>query len=997
MVEYGDVLGDRYRVVEVLSGGMGQIYICEFLQDSDDADSGDDGSLVALKTFQRRYFFDNAARQSFVREASTWLRIADLPHVMPVIGIEQIGDQPFVLMPAVPPGLRGERSIADLLEYGPLDPETALRYAVEIVVALRGARDRIPGLVHGDLKPANVLLLSGSAYLSDFGLVSAISLGYPDLRLEGSWAYRAPELWGRDAAPPSVSSDVYAFGALLFEILVRRPPVIASQDDRETWSVAHQHALPTAPDGYSATGVPAALMALAIRCLAKATGDRPRDFGDLFDHLRQICDDHDAADVFARIVGAAGFYSALRGEFASHHLRIRGLFALGEPAQALEELEAIPPAAYDPELWVLRGTALSLLNRPEEALEALTIGLEGELGERQRVNALSEYALARKRLGRFDEAGELYEHMMTEVPDDMMAVVVVNLATVYMEQDDGESAVRLLEPFVRRTPGIAEAWANLGDAYAVLGRYDDAVWAFGKALVLAPQNGLIRIRFAAVLMDHLGRLDEAWSALDAAFDSGHESREWFVRMLAVSLLLDRQDVVGGMLEGAQERIPEEIANAMVADSIEMAKRLVQKFGDEPGESDQEASLSDEPPILTAADHASVSDETAAPTRPSLPFLNLRYYDGMFDFTIDFYESIDNPNFVGSFRTSWRRATRDPRFAAGGGAALRGSAFYITMCPECGITVLTNRDVGKRIRCRMCGNEWHTNPVSQPRFDRIVAEVSTELGIEQTAASDEPGLHVLFVQPQGEADVAAPIAAICLRAGMVELPHHVLIGVYLLREALSRGLAQAERPWSVWAMPSSAPRTWARDSTPEQIGEVVRELRALSVTTMSTSLTAEQVTSLTETIEDVEELQLRQLREALRSGTAEAKDLRALATILDHRGDQDQAERTARAAIAADDGSAEGWEVLGRVLFHRKDYVAARDALEQSVARNPTSGLVISMLAACHKLMGDEQRADELYARAMGLHGRPDLLTAGPDLDVLAARTLGFSGRAESVV
>lgn len=61
--------------------------------------------------------------------------------------------------------------------------------------------------------------------------------------------------------------------------------------------------------------------------------------------------------------------------------------------------------------------------------------------------------------------------------------------------------------------------------------------------MLAPQNGLIRMRLAAVYMDHLGRLDEAWVALDEAFDSGHESREWFVRMLAASLLLDRQDTV----------------------------------------------------------------------------------------------------------------------------------------------------------------------------------------------------------------------------------------------------------------------------------------------------------------------------------------------------------------------------------------------------------------------------------------------------------------------
>src|SRR3977135_199377 len=109
MSEPGDLLGGHYRVLDVLSGGMGEGLICELIEDVRPQVENDEAAQdktrrplpLALKTFQRRYFFDNAVRQSFIREASTWLRLSGLPHILPVLGIEQIGDRPFLQMPVV--------------------------------------------------------------------------------------------------------------------------------------------------------------------------------------------------------------------------------------------------------------------------------------------------------------------------------------------------------------------------------------------------------------------------------------------------------------------------------------------------------------------------------------------------------------------------------------------------------------------------------------------------------------------------------------------------------------------------------------------------------------------------------------------------------------------------------------------------------------------------------------------------------------------------------
>jgi serine/threonine protein kinase/predicted Zn-dependent protease len=990
VTEPGDLLGERFRVREVLAGGMGQIFICDWERGAEghSAEPSEGAPVrIALKTFQRRFIFDNAARLSFVREASTWLRLSDLPHIMPVIDILEIGDQPFIMMPAIPRGDLGERSIGDLLQHGPIVPQGALAFGFQLALALQGASRRIQGLVHGDLKPANVLLWGGDAFLSDFGLVSAVALGRPDLRLQGTWGYRAPELWSDESVAPTVASDVYAFGALLFEMLVGRLPFDPVGDSREAWSTAHRESSPDVPSAHRAPELQTAAMSLALDCLAKDAGARPVDFAEVVDRIRAIYEQADPAGLLMLMLRAHELRSAMLHQAPDlRRFRIRSLLSLNEVEQALQELETIPAEEYDADLLVARGTALSLANRPGEALEPLARGLEGDLSPAERVGALSEYALALKRLRRFDEAQRIYEELMTTVADDQLPIVMVNLGTVYLEQGKADEAVQLLEPFVRKTPRLPVAWANLGQSYALVGRYDDAVAAFGKALLLAPQDGRVRVKLAAVYMDHLGDLEQAWTALDAAFDAGHESREWFVRMLASSLLLDKQETVQGMLWAAQNNMPADLGQSLVDESVEKARKLADKYT---RDASPEAAVSHEPrtqpdggggDIPTPATGADAEDAPATtlptdvstepdddPVEPGVPFLNLRYYDFR-EFTIDYYQWPDAQDFVPALRRELRRAMRDPRLAVGG-ATLRGSAFYFTTCPACGITVLTNRTVGKRINCRMCGTDWRTAPVHGPLFDDIVADVSAELEIEQGEQTHGSTVYVLFVQPPDAAagDLASEV---CREAGMVELGTNRLMSIYMLREATARGLARPGRPWSVWAMTPSEPEAWSRHSTPRAISLVVGELqdRVPGVMTTSTTLTADQMASMDESIQEIEEEAARTLRLAVQSGEAQARDLRQLALLLASRGEHREAEGKARAAVAADESSAEGWEILGRVLFGQDDFAGARDALQESIARDPTSVLALLMLARCYDQLGDGQRAAELYARAISHSG-----------------------------
>src|SRR5690349_16770974 len=145
----------------------------------------------------------------------------------------------------------------------------AVRIAAEVASALAAAHAR--GLVHRDVKPANVMLTGDGAKLVDFG-ISAIAGDLADhepTRLLGTPAYLAPERLS--GAPTAPATDVYALGILLYRMLSGRHPWDA--DTPAMMLSAHKHRPPKPlPD---VKGLPRSVVLVSRRCLAKAPADRP--------------------------------------------------------------------------------------------------------------------------------------------------------------------------------------------------------------------------------------------------------------------------------------------------------------------------------------------------------------------------------------------------------------------------------------------------------------------------------------------------------------------------------------------------------------------------------------------------------------------------------------------------------------------------------------------------------------------------------------------------
>ena len=204
----GTVLGDRYRIVELLGkGGMGEVYRADDLKL---------GQAVALKFLPKRLSTDPTRLARLMNEVRIARQVSH-PNVCRVYDVGEVDGEHFISMEYI----RGE-DLGDLIRrIGRLPPDKAVQLARQICGGLAAAHAR--GVLHRDLKPGNVLLDEhGVARLTDFGLAGlAVDLRGAQVR-EGTPAYMAPEqLAGREV---SVRSDIYSLGLVLYELFTGRSP-----------------------------------------------------------------------------------------------------------------------------------------------------------------------------------------------------------------------------------------------------------------------------------------------------------------------------------------------------------------------------------------------------------------------------------------------------------------------------------------------------------------------------------------------------------------------------------------------------------------------------------------------------------------------------------------------------------------------------------------------------------------------------------------------------
>jgi eukaryotic-like serine/threonine-protein kinase len=275
----GDVV-DRYRIVSRLgSGGMGVVYKAEDTRL---------GRTVALKFLLAEFTGDSAALERFRAEARI-LSALNHPNICVIYDISEDDKRIFIAMEHV-----SGRRLDHLIAVTPIPYARALRYATQIAAGL--AKAHAAGVIHRDLKPGNIMVTDeGEIKLLDFGVAKLMRHG-PEIAsgddaatltavgtLIGTAAYMSPEQ--AEARVIDARSDVFAFGAVLYEMITGRRAFEGSSSIATLASV-----LRSEPEPISAVlpSVPPELERIVSRCLRKDPERRFQTAADLRVALEEI-------------------------------------------------------------------------------------------------------------------------------------------------------------------------------------------------------------------------------------------------------------------------------------------------------------------------------------------------------------------------------------------------------------------------------------------------------------------------------------------------------------------------------------------------------------------------------------------------------------------------------------------------------------------------------------------------------------------------------------
>lgn len=226
---------------------------------------------VAIKVLPAHYAADNDFVQRFKNEARAMARLSH-PNIVTVHDAGKEQGRLYIVMAYIPNGTLKDRIGR------PMDPWDVTRWIHEVASALSYAHER--GIVHRDVKPANVLIDDdGHAVLSDFGIVKMLASSSGLTRRGagvGTPEYMSPEQCRGDYV--DARADIYALGVMIYEMLTGHTPF----ESDEYTALAHAHIYePVPPPTRLNPRISPAVQAVIMKALAKAPSDRFQTATDL--------------------------------------------------------------------------------------------------------------------------------------------------------------------------------------------------------------------------------------------------------------------------------------------------------------------------------------------------------------------------------------------------------------------------------------------------------------------------------------------------------------------------------------------------------------------------------------------------------------------------------------------------------------------------------------------------------------------------------------------
>jgi tetratricopeptide (TPR) repeat protein len=479
------------KQISVVEGGMAFVYICEpkdgFYEER---------QRVAVKRLKPSLGNDEKTERLFLRECFLWMQAGAHPNIVSALSAHEVRpEQSFVVLDYVPQSLRSWKrrkslSVADVLRVG-----------TEICFGLEYMQSVSPGFIHRDLKPENVLVSSeGTAKVTDFGLAHIRAISSDPSSASGVTApagtpdYMAPEQFRGEES--SESTDVYAIGCILYELLAGAP-VFGWLGSFEEWQTAHV-VKAASPLSERNRKCPKSIDTIVLNCLHKSPLDRFKTVRD----LRHALEAAGLAEYCIRArASGSGTRSVGQLLLAGQGLHNLGYYTKGNEifAEVLSTTDqSVDGAAFLAKLKIADGCVRS-----------------GNIAE------------AERHISNLDiNTGDV-----NETSKALYFSVLAALSDVKGEDD---LALKYCEEAVRCEPGGSAGWHNLATSYEKANRLDDAEKAVRRALEISPNA-----KYFCLAMDILSaskQYEAAWELSKHAIRL-HPSSTTLLRYCAMSAFI----------------------------------------------------------------------------------------------------------------------------------------------------------------------------------------------------------------------------------------------------------------------------------------------------------------------------------------------------------------------------------------------------------------------------------------------------------------------------
>lgn len=224
------IFNDRYQLIKKIGeGGLAEVYQAQDMAL---------GRMVAVKVLREEYIRDPSFLVNFHREAQSAARLSD-SHIVAVYDFGQDRNRPYIVLEWIPGS-----DLRDLIaRQGKIPVNQVVEYSIQVCYAV-GAAHRA-GLVHGDLKPGNILITPNNiAKVTDFGLARALGESAMD---EGEVVWGTPAYFSPEQAAGSQvlpATDVYAIGIIMYEMLTGRVPFVGVDDQEVARKQLYENHIP---------------------------------------------------------------------------------------------------------------------------------------------------------------------------------------------------------------------------------------------------------------------------------------------------------------------------------------------------------------------------------------------------------------------------------------------------------------------------------------------------------------------------------------------------------------------------------------------------------------------------------------------------------------------------------------------------------------------------------------------------------------------------------